>query len=187
MIYEEKIMVTSVYIMSLLKLYRYSLNLSFTFCCRIFKALFSVDTLRREIARGRLKATRIGRLIFVTDANAQAYLEWRATMPIHPRRHHLHHHPTRAPIRLRFWSRRIRTTTVRSLGTDDLRTAEIRAHELAARETTPAEQPAERLMVGELLARDWHCTPSISRAPRPIGTCAATSSALPSATSPSPS
>ena len=57
---------------------------------------------------------------------------------------------------LRFWSRRIRTTTVRSLGTDDLRTAEIRAHELAARETKPPEQPAERLMVGDLLARDWH-------------------------------
>jgi integrase len=57
---------------------------------------------------------------------------------------------------LRFWSRCLGKTTVRSLRTDDLRTAEIRAHELAARETRPPELPAERVMVGALLARDWH-------------------------------
>jgi integrase len=57
---------------------------------------------------------------------------------------------------LRFWSRRLRATTVHSLRTDDLRLAEIRAHELAARETRPPELPAEQLMVGDLLARDWN-------------------------------
>jgi integrase len=56
---------------------------------------------------------------------------------------------------LRFWSRRIGKTTIRSLHTDDLRAAEIRAHELAARETKPPELPANRVMVGDLLARDW--------------------------------
>jgi hypothetical protein len=44
---------------------------------------------------------------------------------------------------LRFWSRRIGKTTVRSLGTDDLRAAEIRAHELArTRPSLPNGQPS---------------------------------------------
>jgi integrase len=57
---------------------------------------------------------------------------------------------------VRFWSRRRGTTVFRALRTGDLRTAEVRAHEIAILETKPAERAGDRVMVGDLLARDWH-------------------------------